>query len=115
MPISISDSASSRRSRAISSAARRARSGVVVLAAGSAEDREQAVADELVHVAPVAVDDRHHPLEQRVQAGHGLGRRAPLGEAGEVAHVEEHDRHLDLLAVERGSSSRMCSATSRST
>ncbi len=54
--------------------------GVILLAAGSAEHRQQAVADELVDPAAVVMDDRDDLLEQPVDRGDHLFRRGALGE-----------------------------------
>ena len=70
--------------------------GVVAEHLRRAEHGEQAVADELVHMAAVASNGRHDRLEELVQARHDLGRVRPLGEPGEVAHVAEQHRDLGL-------------------
>ena len=46
------------------------------------------------------MDDLHHLLEQVVEGGHHPLGVGALGKAGEVADVDEHDRDLDLLAVQ---------------
>jgi hypothetical protein len=55
------------------------------------EDGEQAVAQELVHYAIVRIDDIDQDLENGVDAGDNLGRRAPARCFCEVTNVNEHD------------------------
>ena len=74
--------------------------GVIRQLVRGAEDRQRAVAEELVDM-PTGVDDgRHHDLEQSVEAGHGVLGGVGLGERGEVADVDEHHRHLAALTGE---------------
>ena len=75
--------------------------GVVGVVLGHAEDAEQAVADELVRVPAVRLQHRHDDLEELVQARDRLARGDAVGRGGEAADVDEHHRHLDLLAGER--------------
>ena len=50
---------------------------------------------------PCVEQDRHHQLEEVVEEGHRLARARALGERGEVAHVHEQHRDLDLLALQQ--------------
>ena len=68
---------------------------MVGIGLGRPEDRQQAVADELVYVAAVPVDDRDHHLEHPVEGG-TTWVAADSGVRREPAHVAEHDRHVDL-------------------
>ena len=68
---------------------------------GRAEDAHHAVADELVRLPAMALEDRHDELEEVVQVGDRLARRRALRERREVADVDEHDRHLHVLALEQ--------------
>jgi len=65
------------------------------------EDGQQAVADELVDVSAVVGDDRHHGLKEPVDRSHDLLCVGPRGEAREVAHIAEQQRHVGLEAVGR--------------
>ena len=65
---------------------------------GRAEDGEHRVPDELVDMAAVASDDRDDALEELVEARHHLGRVGLGGGGGEIAHVDEDQRDLDLLS-----------------
>ena len=71
---------------------------MVVLAPGRSEHREEAVADELVDMPAAFVDHRDDQLEQAVEGGDNLGCGGTIGKPGEVPDVEEHHRHLQLLA-----------------
>ena len=62
--------------------------GVVGQPVRHAEDSEQAVADELVHVSAVARDDRDDHLEELVEAGDHLLRVCVGRRGGEALHVE---------------------------
>jgi hypothetical protein len=73
--------------------------GVVGVALGRPEDREQPVADELVDVTTVTGDDRDHGLELGVEPGYELLRVRLCGEAGEVPHVAEEDGDVNLEAL----------------
>ena len=65
-----------------------------------AEDRQSAVAEELVDV-PTGVDHGgHDDLKQSVEPGDGVLGGVCLGERGEVADVDEHHRHLAALPGE---------------
>ena len=74
--------------------------GMVCEVIRSAEDRQRAVAEELVDV-PIGIDhSRHDDLEQGVEAGDRVLGGVGLGECGEVANVDKHHRHLAALAGE---------------
>ena len=74
--------------------------GMIREIVGGAEDRQSAVAEELVDV-PTGVDHgRHDDLEQGVEPGDGVLGGVRLGERGEVTDVDEHHRHLAALAGE---------------
>ena len=78
---------------------------VVLVQHRHAEHRHHGVADELLHAAAVALDDRLHPLEvageQRPQPL-GIERLAEGGRAGQVAEQNRH--RLALLLRPRGRS-----------
>ncbi len=76
--------------------------GVVRDASRSPEHSEQPIPDELVDVAGVGVDHRHDVFPEPVHGRDHLGGAPALGETGEVADVDEHQRHLKLFARERG-------------
>ena len=70
--------------------------GMVLMSDGGAEQRHEAIAQELVHVAFVAVNGIEGQLEELVQdIVHGLGSEL-LGHAGRVRQIAE--QHGDLLA-----------------
>ena len=48
----------------------------------------------------MSVNDRHDPLEEAVERSDHVARGRALGEAGEVADINEHDRDLDLFSFE---------------
>ncbi len=64
-----------------------------------AEHGHQPVALELVDVAALGRDHRHHDLEELVETGDHLLRVCGLGEAAEVLDVAEEDRDVDDLAL----------------
>ena len=59
---------------------------------GRAEQRQESVAEELVHDAAMAVEDVDQHRERAVQPIHHLARRAGAGARGETAEVDEHHR-----------------------
>ena len=65
---------------------------------GRAEHGHQPVADELVDAPAVLVDDRHDLANSWLIAVTTPAAPGSLREPREVADVDEHDRHLDLLA-----------------
>ena len=67
---------------------------------GSAEDRHESVAEELVHDSLVFVDDVDHEVEHRVQIGHH-GLRPLAGRvAAEVANIQKHHADVAQFAAE---------------
>ena len=68
---------------------------------GGAENGDQPVADELVDMAVIVLDDVAQPVETAVQQGGGLSRRQILGDGGETLQIDEHDRNDALLATQR--------------
>ena len=70
---------------------------VVLVRDGRAEQRHDAVAEELVDGALVAVDLGQHQLESAAHERMHFLRVEPLGQRGEARHV--HEQHRDLLAL----------------
>jgi hypothetical protein len=64
------------------------------------QHRQRAVAEELVDMPTGVYDSRHHDLEQGVEAGDGVLGGVRVCERGELAHVDEHHRHLAALTGE---------------
>src|SRR5262249_14539669 len=74
--------------------------GMIGKVVGGAEDRQGAVAEELVDV-PTSVDDGwHDDLEQGIEASDGVLGSVRFGERGEVADIDEHHGHLAALTGE---------------
>ena len=73
--------------------------GVVGQRLGRAEDAEQPVAEELVRAAAVRLEHGHDDAEELVQQRDRLARRGLVGEAREVADVDEEHRDHRVLAV----------------
>ena len=73
----------------------RALGGAAEIVAGLAEDRQQAVAEILQHLAALPLDRRHEAVEEHVeQANRLLGSHVGRG-PGVVAHIGEQDRRAD--------------------
>ena len=102
MPTPIADAAAAVPSAASASsaAAASARSAWSRSFTGAPNTPEHPVADELVRVAAVLRQDRHDELEELVHVRHHLARAGVLGEAREVAQVDEDDGDLHLLALQ---------------
>src|SRR5439155_163534 len=88
------DAVADRESRA------RGRRGAVRWIAERAEDRHEAVAEELVEDAPGVEHALRHDSQVRVQDGDDLLGRERLGERGRAAQIREEDRHGLPLALE---------------
>ena len=67
-----------------------------------AEQRHDAVADELVHVTARGLDGVAHGLEIAVEQEHDIIGQLLLRDLGEGAQVGEQDRDLALLALQVG-------------
>ena len=75
--------------------------GVVGQRLGRAEHAEHAVAEELCSRAAVRLEHGHDDAEELVQQRHRLARRRAVGEAREVADVDEQHGDHRVLAVHR--------------
>jgi hypothetical protein len=74
--------------------------GVVLVRDRGAEERHDAVAEELVDRALVTVDRLEHDLERPVDDRVDVFGIEPLGHRREAGDVGEHDRHLLALAFD---------------
>src|ERR1700743_1155348 len=68
--------------------------GMVREGVGGAEDRQSAVAKELIDMTTAVHDGRHDYTDTRVEACNGVHGGIRLGERGEVADVDEHHGYL---------------------